>query len=341
MSNTLVKYKTLRQPINQLVYKITLRLKNIMDNKNFNVIISNTEDSNQAIAAKLASLFKISLDKATGILQKDEFIIKKQTDKKTAEKFHKAISAAGANCRIEEIATEEDIALPTIEELAPTADAKPLIDPTKPDIAPLHGEQVNLGLVDRPLEKPKSETGEEKVFDDIDPANYCPECGTIRASTDSVCVHCGYDPELINKGKARSTIIKAVAGFIVLVAIILIALPFYQQFAKQMKVEEDLKLAFDTRNKVTEFIKQTNFWPNQNIDARLPKKISNQSVKSVVIGDNAIITVTLRAQALDGDEQTLIFTPNTLKGHIVWNCIKGSLDEKYRPEICRQREIIE
>ena len=94
-------------------------------------------------------------------------------------------------------------------------------------------------------------------------------------------------------------------------------------------------LAYDTRNTVTDFILKTNFWPNQNIDAGLDKQISNQTLKSVTVGENATITVVFRAEALDDEEQTLIFSPHTLKGRIVWNCLKGTLKEEFRPELCR------
>ena len=74
-----------------------------MDNKRYNVVI----EKNPALPAdatdKLAAIFKLPIEKANAILQKSEFAIKKDTDKATAEKFHKAISSTGALCRIDEI----------------------------------------------------------------------------------------------------------------------------------------------------------------------------------------------------------------------------------------------
>ena len=270
--------------------------------------------------------------------------MKKQTDKQTAEKFHQAITAAGVNCHIEEIITEEETELPTIEEVAIPTNTRPLIDPTRSesDFVPLVSKPLNFSLEDRPAEKTTSESSENKQFDSIDPDNYCPECGTIRASTNSNCVHCGYNPQDVKSKKTKSILIKVVSATAALIALILIALPFYQHYAKQMQLQEDLKLAFDTRNKVTDFIKETNFWPNQNIDAGLEKIISNRSIKSIIVGDNSTITITLNKQVLEeldlnSDQDTLIFIPNTLKGRIVWNCLKGTLDVSVRPEICRPR----
>ncbi len=307
-----------------------------MDNKKYNVTIVQTQPTDSIISA-LAKLFKISNDKAEKILQKKSFTVKKQTNKTTAEKFHKAISAIGVNCKIEEIASiEEDTALPEIEDVQSNDKGRPLIDITRPDITPLHSEQANLTLADGPAEKPDKKN-KIKPIDNVDPANFCPECGTIRASADSTCIHCGYDPIEISHSNIKSILMKIAIALVILIIGIVIALPYYQQYTKRMQVQNDLKLAFDTRNKVTEFILQTNFWPNQNIDAGLDKHISNQSVKSVIVGENAVITVVIRAQAIEGEDQTLIFTPNILKGRIVWNCLNGNLHEEYRPEFCKAR----
>jgi len=311
-----------------------------MDSKNYKVIIEKNPLLVEDTVEKLASLFKIPPEKARAILQKDSFVIKKQTDKTTAEKFHKAITAAGALCRIEEIIeTEEETELPTIEEVTAPKDAQPLIDPTRPEISPLHNEQVDLSLEGRPVEKAKTEQAEDRVIDDINPENFCPECGTIRASADSICIHCGYDPKEIKSTFTKVTLINIIAGIAILVAGVFLGLPYYQQYAKRAQIETDLSLAFDTRNTVTEFIQKTNFWPNQNIDAGLPKLLENQSIESIILSDNGIMTVTIRGEVLGGDSQTLIFTPNTLKGRIVWNCLKGTLVKELRPEICLEKVV--
>jgi len=308
-----------------------------MGNNKYNVSVLHTQATEQTLA-QFAKLFKISEKKAQLILQKDVFVIKKQTDKVTAEKFHKAITATGVNCTIKEIISEEESALPSIEEVNVSTKGKPLTDITRPDITPLHAEHAKLSLADGPAKKTSVEN-EPETITDVDPANFCPECGTIRASADSACLHCGYDPDEPKRSNIKSKIIMTVIAVIILTGVAGIGFPFYQQYAKQMQIEDDLKLAFDTRNLVTEFIERTNFWPNQNIDAGLDKDISNRSVKSVTVTENALMTIVIRANALKGKEQTLIFTPNILKGHIVWNCLKGTLADEFRPEICQSRPL--
>jgi len=302
-----------------------------MDNKKYNVTILQTQAS-ESVTSEISKLFKIPSEKAQQILQKKSFIIKKQTDKNTAEKFYKAITAAGVNCQIDEL-IEEETALPEIEEIENIAKVKPLTDITQPDITPLHKENVNLSLEDGPLKK-NDQTDEEQKINDISPENFCPECGTIRASENSICIHCGYDPQELKKNNTKTILIRTAIIILLLVIGLGIGFPFYQQYAKRTQIKEDLTLAFETRNKVTEFIQKTNFWPNQNIDADLDKRISNRTLKSVIVGNNAVITATIYGHATDGTEQTLIFTPNILKGRIVWNCLKGTLKEEFRPEIC-------
>jgi len=118
----------------------------------------------------------------------------------------------------------------------------------------------------------------------------------------------------------------------------LVALPFYNSYATKSRIENGLGLAFDTRNTITAFILETNFWPNQNIDANLPKNISNDVIESIVLGENGMFTVTLRAEALKSETaQTLIFKPGQLKNKLRWNCTQGTLDNEFRPDICRKQ----
>ncbi len=304
-----------------------------MENKNYKVILLSTPDANDELAGKLASLFKITPDKAQAMLAREEFVIKKQTDRATAEKFHQAITAAGARCKVEEVIDEVEIDLPSIDENIETPkETAPLIDPTSPApelVQSKPHQKLSLQSITRES---------DDLNANVDPDCFCPECGTIRETADSVCNHCGYDPVEESQQNRKSILLRLGLGIIAVVLIIAVAYPFYLKFSKRMQIEDDLKLAFDARNQVTEFIQRTNFWPNQNIDAGLDKDISNRSIESVIVGDDAVITVTLRGTALDGESQTIIFTPNILKGRIVWSCLKGSLSQDYRPEICRVKE---
>lgn len=305
-----------------------------MENNKYQVVLFKTEPPSEDTINKLSALFKISSDKATQMLSRDEFVIKKEIDKQTAEKFHKAITATGASCRIDEEAIEFETPLPGIEDIASPTDIKPLTDPTRPEIQPQN-------IDNKPLDLSLEAQTKQALPEDVSPEKFCPECGSIREAVESICLHCGYDPDYIAQSSNKAIIKKILMGATLLIIIAVIAWPFIQTFIKQQQVKDDLALAFDTRNMVTDFIQKTNFWPNQNIDAGLEKDINNRSIKSVQVVDNAEIQVTLRAEALEGEEQTLIFTPNTLKGRIVWNCLKGDLAADYRPEVCLPKPVNE
>lgn len=299
-----------------------------MDNKNYKVVIFSTPGVSHNTIEKLASLFRVSHDQATMMLQRDEFTISKKVDKKTAEKFHRAITQIGINCRIDN-APEEETALPTLEDIP----------------VPQH-QNTNDSLLNNGVRRPGSEQSIRNLklqplgeVADANPDYYCPDCGAIRASSEEVCRHCGFDPAKSGRRRRFTWSIRLVVATFLISVVALLASPFVMSFIKRYQVQEDLKLAFEMRNRVTEFIERTRFWPNQNLDAGLPKQISNRSIESIIVGKNGVMTVTLRAEALEGEAQTLILKPRTMQGQVVWNCQEGTLSEKYRPELCQSHII--
>ena len=275
---------------------------NDINEKKYQIIITNKLSADQdknLVIQKLASLFKIDKKKATRLLDKNETIIKEITDKAIAEKLLAAIRATGADCIIV--------------------------------------DSSSGGYILREQKKPQLEEIDNSV------KKYsCPECGTEKDSYADVCLHCGFDqlnPNVKDKSKLKN-FIKYISIILILITTIIIAypyaLPFYNTYAGKYRVANGLELAFDTRNKITSFILETNFWPNQNIDANLPKDISNKVIESIIVGENAVTTVTLRAEAVNADSnKTIIFKPTLLNGKLVWNCLKGSLENEFRPDNCK------
>ena len=305
------------------------------DNKHYQVVISNQlntdQDKNQVIK-KLAILFKTDEDKAARLLAKTETIVKDNLDQATANKYLTAIQKTGASCMvIDKIA---DDALPDI------------VEPVKPDTSGFVREdkikpasKPEQDAVLRMVEKAEKEEADTKAklsqYTNIKQELHCPECGTIRSSEDAICVQCGYDPAPPkDNSRIKKITISAIITMIIIGLVAVLGMPFYEQFTTKRKIENGLLLAFETRNKITEFIQRTNFWPNQNIDAGLSKNISNDVIASLVITDNAEFTVTVHPHIINQVNQTIIFKPNMLKGKIVWNCTGGTLNEKYRPDIC-------
>jgi hypothetical protein len=314
-------------------YKVVL-LNQLSDNMDRGQIIKN-----------LAALFKSTEAKIEQILSKPETTIKKEANKATADKFHTAISKAGAACKLVEIKSDMDFELPEIQSDIPkantTADITEHQDPTRQEIPSLESEQSSqLSLEEKKLDESQTKQEDSDITNaSISEDRLCPVCGTIKASADSACVHCGYNP-ISAKADEKKALIKKIAGISLAIIVVCagIGIPAFNYFSHKMKVEEGFLLAFDTRNKIETFASETGFWPNQNIDANLPKSISNDVIESITIGDKSVMTVTVRASITGSQEQTLIFAPKLLKGQIVWNCLKGTLENSLRPELCKRAE---
>ncbi|MDH5388850.1 MAG: pilin [Gammaproteobacteria bacterium] len=275
-----------------------------MDENTYKIIITNTvafdKDKSQIIK-KLAVLFNTSDQKAAQLLSSPETVIKNNINKAMAVKYLTAIHKTGANARVVNTATEK---IPK----ATTAEEK-------------HQNLDELGDIS------------EKIF--------CLACGAVKDSV-AACLHCGFDPQATDNKNKRNVknIIKYSGITVALIAAFIIAyqlaLPFYNVYAKKQKIAQGLELAFDTRDQITTLILETNFWPSQNIDANLPKKISNGIIESLIVGEHAVMTVTLRARVLDTDSsKTIIFKPSSSKGKLIWNCQKGTLENEFRPDNCR------
>jgi len=181
---------------------------------------------------------------------------------------------------------------------------------------------------------------EQEKKSDISEKLFCLECGSIKESS-GACENCGFDPQSseTKAGLKKPLKYASISVGIILITIIAyqLALPFYNKYVHKQKINHGMELAFTTRDAITNLILETNFWPNQNIDANLPKHISNEVIESLVVGENALITVTLRAAALKLDSsQTIIFKPAASKGKLIWNCTAGTLKDEFRPDICKK-----
>lgn len=300
-----------------------------MGDNSYQVIITNKVSDGQdhdLVIAKLAALFKIDNQKAAKLLQQTSTVIKDNIDESTAKKYCLAIQKTGAHCELIRKSAEPlpEISMPV--QAPPDIEHRPFIQVSNTQAT---NKEQALSLEERDrknLEK----------LDQFTAQSFCEACGTIKENASSVCLHCGHDPAVTNKQNHRRLLIKSMAAILLLALLGFLLLPFYQQYSQKTKIQDGLQLAIDTRNKITEFILKTNFWPNQNIDANLPKSISNDVIESITLGENGMFTVVVRASALGTIEpHDLVFTPKLLKDKIVWNCTKGSLDNEFRPESCK------
>lgn len=130
-----------------------------------------------------------------------------------------------------------------------------------------------------------------------------------------------------------------VVGAILMIAIVgilaAIALPAYQDYTTRSKVQAALPLINETRQKITDVIKQKDFLPSDNVLAGLPDDISNQFVTSIKLGEGAQMIVTFNIPSLNEENNTIIWTPTRQGSEVVWNCTAGAMLDKYRMPECR------
>ena len=80
-----------------------------MSDTKYNVVLSNilsAEMDRSQVVDNLSALFKSNNQKIEQLLSKPETIIKKDVEKATAEKYHAAITQAGAACLLVEVEPE-------------------------------------------------------------------------------------------------------------------------------------------------------------------------------------------------------------------------------------------
>ena len=126
-------------------------------------------------------------------------------------------------------------------------------------------------------------------------------------------------------------IVVAIIGILAAVAI-----PAYQDYTIRAKVTEGLSLASAGKTAVSEFFATNGALPTNNASAGLAVAASytGNSVQSVAVGASGAITVTFSGAPIAGN--TLMLTPTTAGGGVVWDCATGgTLNPKYRPSSCR------
>lgn len=132
----------------------------------------------------------------------------------------------------------------------------------------------------------------------------------------------------------------AVAGvfaFVFFIGIVAaVSLPAYHDYTTRAKVQAALPLINETRQKVTNVIKQKDFLPSENVLAGLPDNINNEFISSIELSENAQMIVSFRIPHLiQNDTNTIIWTPAIDNDAVTWHCLGGSMPDKYRMRECR------
>ena len=121
-----------------------------------------------------------------------------------------------------------------------------------------------------------------------------------------------------------------------------IALPAYQDYTIRTQASEGEVLASGGKVAVAEFYNNTGRLPttlnNTSVGMSLAASIVGKYVTQVAVGSGGLITATYgnEANAANLAGKTVLLSPTTKAGSVVWKCKGGAgLNPKYLPSSCR------
>lgn len=140
---------------------------------------------------------------------------------------------------------------------------------------------------------------------------------------------------------AGFTLIELMIVIAIIAILAAIAIPVYQDYVIRTQVSEGTTLTGGAKNAVWDYVSNTGTFPPNNKAAGLAKEtsISGTYVSKVNVTDGKITVSYLQPKAnkaIRKAGQTLVLSPITNAGSIVWSCTPSTLSGKYLPSICRK-----
>jgi type IV pilus assembly protein PilA len=125
--------------------------------------------------------------------------------------------------------------------------------------------------------------------------------------------------------------------FIVAIVSVLamLVLSIYRGYKGEVIVLAGLIVAAPAKASVTETYLTNGSWPTSNGDAGLedPEGYRTKYIDELIIGEGGQITLKYGYPGF-GTKNTLLLTPEFIDNKVIWDCSKGSIDSRYRPEDC-------
>ena len=134
------------------------------------------------------------------------------------------------------------------------------------------------------------------------------------------------------------TLIELMIVVAIIAILAAIAIPAYQDYLVRTQASEGVTMMDGAKVGVTEFFANTGRLPPGNASAGLPAagSIAGKYVTSVDATGGVITSkfnATTANTAIQGD--TIILSPVTTNGVVVWTCHPGTTPTKYVPTTCR------
>ena len=136
--------------------------------------------------------------------------------------------------------------------------------------------------------------------------------------------------------QAGFTLIELMIVIAIIGILMAYAIPAYRDYTVRSKVGEALAISAASKIAIAEYVIDRGIFPgNNNLAGVAPAAdIRGENVASVTILDG-VITVAFNANDTILQPGTIILTPSTIAGSIIWTCTAGSLANRYLPSTCR------
>lgn len=116
----------------------------------------------------------------------------------------------------------------------------------------------------------------------------------------------------------------------------MLAVSLYREYRGEVVVLGGLVVAAPAKESVMEAYISSGSWPNSNGEAGLkdPGDYRTNYIDELIVGQGGQITLSYSYPGF-GFNNTLVITPEVNKNNVIWDCSRGSLDTRYRPDDCQ------
>ncbi len=145
-------------------------------------------------------------------------------------------------------------------------------------------------------------------------------------------------PAAPGEGSGMAMVLAIIAGIFVFIAVIgilaAIAVPQYQTYVLRAKVMEGVNFVRPIQQQVVAYRETNHAMPKDNVELGLESPLLAGS-GTVIVVNKGSIELKLRDDNASINGQTILFIPRSDAEGVQWSCTEGSMEERFRPIMCR------